>query len=96
MGELLYFKEHRNKDQFRIDYPYYGLFGSADITAVTNEQGLAYQCILLNGSVVNLKKIEASNKWIDTSLDIETPLSSIMGLAIEEFLNKSEGKKINK
>ena len=95
MGELLYFKEHRNKDQFRIDYPYYGLFGSADIIEVSYEEGLAYRCTLLNGSVVMLKKTEPSNKWIDTSLNTETPLSSIIGLAIEEFLNKSGDKKIN-
>jgi len=90
MGDTLYFQEFRNKNQFRIDYPYYGLFGSAVIKTIRNEQEVMYQCTLLNGSIVLLKKQDQGKKWIDCDVNRETPLSSIIGLAIEDFLNHSD------
>ena len=90
MGETLYSRESRNRDQFKIDYPYYGLFGSADITAVRLEQEVMYRCRLLNGSILTLKKQVQPGKWIDLNLNRETPLSYIIGIAIEDFLQRKE------
>lgn len=89
MGEVLLYNELRNKgSQFKIDYPYYGLFGSADITAINKENELVFRCKLLNGDIVYLKKLLQSKKWIDDNLNIETPLSNVIGISIDDFLSK--------
>jgi hypothetical protein len=89
MGEILLFREYRNKGEFKINYPYYGLFGSADITPINQEDEIRYQCRLLNGSILHLKKLAHLKKWIDISLNMETPLAAVIGLAIEDFLKIS-------
>lgn len=91
MREALLFRKVSNTDQFRIDYPYYGLFGSAEITPVYKDDEVLYECRLLNGSIIFLKKLCHSQKWIDTSLNIETPLSAIIGLSIDDFLKIQKG-----
>lgn len=89
MGETLIFREQRKGDHFKIDYPYYGLFGSADITAVPQEQDeVLYECRLLNGNVIHLKKQVQLKKWIDLTLNRETSLSYIIGTAIDDFLKE--------
>jgi hypothetical protein len=93
MGEFLLFKDYRNQDQFRIDYPYYGLFGSANITRVHTNGDLIYRCQLLNGHIVILKKNTPDKKWIDTELDTPTPLSMVIGLAIDDFLSTSNPRE---
>jgi len=90
MSEISFFREFRNRDQFRIDYPYYGLFGSANIKPLTTNDELVYQCTLLNGSEVMLKKLSPTKKWIDARLNRETPLSAIIGSAIDDFLKESQ------
>ncbi len=89
MGELIFFNETRNKNQFRIDYPYYGLFGSAQITTITQEAEVLYRCQLLNGTIIFLKKLTQARKWIDANLNMETPLSIVIGTSIDDFLKTS-------
>jgi hypothetical protein len=92
MGEILFFNEARNKNQFRIDYPYYGLFGSANITTINNESEVIYKCQLLNGTIIFLKKLAQARKWIDANLNIETPLSTVIGMSIDDFLKTATAK----
>ena len=88
MGEVLLYNDLGYQNQFKIDYPYYGLFGSADITAIDRENELVFKCRLLNGTIVYLKKILQSKKWIDTNLNSETPLAMVIGSSIDDFLKK--------
>jgi hypothetical protein len=89
MNRLLFVNEYRDKNQFRIDYPYYGLFGSADITTTGDQNELIYECRLLNGTILCLKKLLGVNRWIDKSCNEETPLSATIGNAIDDFLKNS-------
>ena len=91
MKETSFLDEAIGADQFKIDYPYYGLFGSAVITPITNDNEIIYRCKLLNGSMIFVKKLFQSKKWIDASEDAETPLSKIIGLSIEDFLKIKKG-----
>lgn len=75
-----------NRNQFKIDYPYYGLFGSADITTLNENGEIIYKCRLLNGSIILLKKLLSSKQWVDVNLNKETPLSAIIGISIDDFL----------
>ena len=93
MNRLLFYKEYSNHNQFRIDYPYFGLFGSADITATDDQNELIYECKLLNGSILCLKKILGVNRWIDKACNEETPLSATIGNAIDDFLNRKSNLK---
>jgi hypothetical protein len=90
MGEILLFNDARNhRSQFKIDYPYYGLFGSADITAISGDNEVVYKCKLLNGSIIFLKKLLQPKKWIDANLNTETPLAVVIGRYIDDFLKAS-------
>ena len=91
MTEVPFYSDTSNKDQFKIDYPYYGLFGSALITPMHEANDTIYCCKLLNGTTIFLRKISQTRKWIDANLNIETPLSSIIGLSIEDFLKIKKG-----
>jgi len=90
MTDILLSREYRNKDQFRIDYPYYGLFGSAEISPVVVDDQTAYRCRLLNGIVLTIRKQAQPRKWIDLNLSRETPLSYIIGIAIDDFLKNGD------
>ncbi|MFL5771871.1 MAG: hypothetical protein ACJ75F_01855 [Flavisolibacter sp.] len=89
MGKIVFYNEYRNSDQFRIDYPYYGLFGSANVTRLLHDQEMVFECALLNGSIITVKKSGPSNKWIDMAMNHETPLSATIGISIEDFLRKN-------
>jgi hypothetical protein len=91
MKETSFYTDTINKDQFKIDYPYYGLFGSALITPVNDADGMLYRCRLLNGTTIFIKKLFQTKKWIDTGLNAETPLSKIIGLSIDDFLKIKKG-----
>jgi hypothetical protein len=91
MKETSFYTDTINKDQFKIDYPYYGLFGSALITPVNEEDDMLYRCRLLNGTTIFIKKLFQTKKWIDTGLNAETPLSKIIGLSIDDFLKIKKG-----
>jgi hypothetical protein len=89
MNDLLFLSDLRNKNQFRIHYPYLGLFSSAEVTPIDNDAEVLYKCELLNGSILYLKKLIQHKKWIDANLNIETPLSTVIGISIDDFLNTS-------
>ena len=86
MSNVLFLNGSRIKNQFRIDYPYFGLFGTADVTPVDSDSEVLYKCRLLNGTIVLLKKMLQPKKWIDANLNSETPLSSVIGSSIDDFL----------
>lgn len=86
MRETLLYNNALNREQFQIDYPYYGLFGSAIITPVIEAGETVYKCKLLNGTTMFLKKLFQTKKWIDAGLNEETPLSSTIGPSIDDFL----------
>ncbi|HEU0064038.1 MAG TPA: hypothetical protein VFQ58_03370, partial [Flavisolibacter sp.] len=60
------------ENSFRVNYPYLGLFGTADITLISDSTELICSCKLLNGNIIRLKKNSISKKWIDTTIDKET------------------------
>lgn len=90
MRETSFYSDALNKE-FKIDYPYYGLFGSAVITPVHSADDVVYRCKLLNGTTIFLKKLLQTKKWIDAALNAETPLSTIIGLSIDDFLKIKRG-----
>jgi hypothetical protein len=73
----------KGRNPFKVDYPYYGLFASAEVTAVLN-QDQVFECRLRNGHTLRLQKVE--KRWIDAGLNHETPLASIIGTSIDDFL----------
>ena len=89
MNRLSFYNDYGYSNEFRIDYPYYGLFGSADITATSDQNEVIYQCRLLNGTILRLKKLLGVNRWIDKASNEETPLSATIGNAIDDFLKNS-------
>lgn len=84
--KAMFYNSTIHPGQFKIDYPYYGLFGSADITELNENGETIYKCKLLNGSIILLKKLLSPKKWIDANLNRETALSSIIGMSIDDFL----------
>jgi hypothetical protein len=90
MKETSFYTDTLIKEQFKIDYPYYGLFGSALITPVNEDGETIYHCRLLNGKDMVLKKLFQS-KWVDTDLNAETSLSKIIGLSIDDLLKIKKG-----
>lgn len=86
MNHLLLTTETSTTTHFKVDYPYYGLFNSADVTPMKDSKDEVYECKLLNGSIVLLKKLMQPKKWIDASLNTETPLAAVLGMSIEDFL----------
>ena len=87
MGAFLSYVQSTN--QFSISYPYYGLFGTADVKLLKSAEELLFECKLVNGSVVLIKKMGQSRKWIDAQLERETPLSSVLGMYIEDFIKEA-------
>lgn len=91
MRETSFYTNALDSEQFTIDYPYYGLFGSATITPVCHNDEIVYMCRLLNGTTIRLMKLFQSKKWIDAGVNAETPLSAVIGLSIDEFLKTKKG-----
>jgi hypothetical protein len=87
MGAFLSYVQSKN--QFSISYPYYGLFGTADVKLLQSAEELLFECKLVNGAVVLIKKIGQSRKWVDAQLEKETPLSSVLGMYIEDFIKEA-------
>ena len=85
MGDIL---SYQQQNHFKIDYPYYGLFGSADITTIHNNNEVIFRCQLLNGTILHLKKLMQQKKWIDLNMNSETPLSAVIGNSIDDFFRK--------
>lgn len=91
MGEASFYNDAISRETFKIDYPYYGLFGTALITPQFSQEEVIYKCRLLNGTTLVLKKLFSSKKWVDAALDAETPLASIIGLSIDDFMSIKKG-----
>jgi ribosome assembly protein YihI (activator of Der GTPase) len=75
-----------NHGQFRVDYPYFGLFGTADVKMLDKTPDQLFECRLRNGQTVTLKKI--GRKWVDFILDQTTPLSAVLGTSIDDYLKQ--------
>ena len=88
MGEILLSQEFKHQNHFKIDYPYYGLFGTADITTIDSEEEVIFRCRLLNGTILHLKKLMQQKKWIDLNMNSETPLAAVIGNSIDDFFKK--------
>lgn len=86
MGTFLSYVETRS--HFSVSYPYYGLFGTADVKLLQTEGDPLFECKLVNGAIMLLKKISNSRKWIDVQLNRETPLSSVLGMYIDDFIKE--------
>ena len=76
-------------NHFSISYPYYGLFGTADVKLLKAEEESLFECKLVNGAIVLLKKLGNTKKWIDAQLNRETPLSSVLGMYIDDFIKEA-------
>ena len=75
--------------QFRIDYPYYGLFRTADIKIIEAEGDVIYQCEIINGSEIWLKKA-STQRWLDAQSGAETPLARLLGIYIDDYIGRSK------
>ena len=86
MGTFLSYVQPKN--QFSISYPYYGLFGTADVKLLQSEGESLFECKLVNGAILLLKKLTHTRQWIDAQLNRETPLSSVLGMYIDDFIKE--------
>jgi hypothetical protein len=87
MGSILSYVQSSN--QFSISYPYYGLFGTADVKPLPSEGDPLFECKLVNGAIILLKKIGNTRQWIDAQLNKQTPLSSVIGMYIDDVIKES-------
>ena len=72
--------------KFIIEYDYFGLLSSAEVKKTTWKAEPYYKCFLHSSAeVISIKKIneEIVTYWIDMSAGCATPLSQILGQAIE-------------
>jgi hypothetical protein len=77
-------------DEFIIEYEYFGLSSSAEVKKRTWRSESYYKCFLHSSAQqINIKhENEAGvSYWIDMSIGNTTPLSQILGAAIENKLN---------
>jgi hypothetical protein len=86
MGHATMYAEPGTSNQFSIYYPYYGLFSTAEV--FINEREDLFQCKLTNGNVISLRKALGSRKWIDVQENRITPLATIIGNYIDDFLGR--------
>ena len=86
MGTFLSYLQTGNQNQFKVSYPHYGLFGTADVKLLQAEGEPLFECKLMNGAVLWLKKISNSKRWVDAKLNRETPLASTIGMYIDDIL----------
>lgn len=85
MSAYSIFKEFNRTNSFKVDYPYYGLFGTAEVSVV-NDYEKEFECKLRNGQTVHLKKV--GSKWFDMVLNEETALSNVIGSSIDDYFKK--------
>lgn len=85
MSAYTIIKEIGKTCSFRVDYPYYGLFGTAEVSVVSDSEKV-FECKLKNRQTVRLKKV--GSKWFDTLLNEETALSNVIGTSIDDYYKK--------
>jgi hypothetical protein len=71
---------------FIIEYDYFGISGSAEVKEKTGNAEQYYKCFLHSSAdVISIKKVkeETLAYWIDIASGTVTPLSHILGQAIE-------------
>ena len=86
MNNLSIFIQSSKANQFKVDYPYLGLFGTADVTPIEENNETVYECRLRNGKTMLVKKAKQLRKWIDVNLNLDTPLAGVIGMSIEDYL----------
>jgi len=69
---------------FQVNYPYYGLFGTAEVKVLQQGDDQLFECRLVNGAKLLLKRL--NRKWIDLQSNTETPLAAVIGKYIEDKL----------
>jgi hypothetical protein len=84
MGTFLSYTKATD-NHFTVSYPHYGLFKTADVTVVNDTEDPVFECKLLNGAVVLLKKL-AKSRWIDAQLNQQTSLANVLGMYIDDFI----------
>jgi hypothetical protein len=90
MGNFLSYLQASNSDQFQVNYPYYGLFGTANVRLLSTDGDQLFECKLMNGAVVMLKKITNSKLWIDAQANDRTPLAEVIGMYIDDFIRDAK------
>jgi hypothetical protein len=76
-------------DEFIIRYDYFGLSSSAEVQKRKWRSESYYRCFLdPSRREIDIRQIEVlnGNYWIDMSVEHPTPLSQILGQAIENKL----------
>ena len=76
-------------EQFIIEYDYFGLSSSAEVKKGQWRSEPYYKCILHSSAQeIDIKQLkdEGAIYWIDMSVGHTTPLSQILGQAIENKL----------
>jgi hypothetical protein len=72
--------------QFTISYPYYGLFRTAVVRVMKTGEELIFECRLIDGVILWLKKRAQSRQWIDAQANAHTTQASLIGQYIDDFL----------
>ena len=85
MGTLLSYSKV-NQHQFTISYPHYGLFRTADVRLVPEEGDPVFECRLINGAIVQIKKVAGSRQWVEAGTNMSTSLAFILGRYIDDLL----------
>lgn len=89
MGTFLSYLQTGTQNQFTINYPHYGLFGTANVKLLQEEGERLFECKLMNGAILWLKKIANSKRWVDAQLNQETSLASVIGMYIDDVLREN-------
>lgn len=76
------------ESQFTISYPHYGLFRTAEVRLVAAESGPLFECRLVNGATILLKKVAGSRQWVEAQSNACTSLSAVLGMYIDDLLEE--------
>jgi hypothetical protein len=87
MNKLSLFIEPQKTNSFQVYYPYYGLFREADVTPLKEKDETIFLCRLAKGEILQVKQMKQPRKWVDANLNVETPLSQIIGSCIEDVFH---------
>jgi hypothetical protein len=79
-------------ERFKIGYDFFGISNAADVRAIRWKSKTCFRCFLhASGEEVDICRRNESGSvlWIDLRKEIPTPLSQILGQAIENSLPKN-------